>query len=604
MQFRALSFLFVLSYIFPLSCNSQAEEVSAPKYTLVAFASRDSSLYKIGEDIIFLVSLNSAKPVQAIAGKELSYRIQGDGGLNQKGTVISALKPVEIRTSMSRAGFVLLTVELRDKQQILASVYAGAGVEPEKIRSGTNDPTDFDQFWKEQIVALRQRQPKILEEEITDGENSDNARIYNIRIEDGIVNATGVLALPKTILPDGHPLYVTFNGASGIGARANIHKLLTGNVITFNMNIHDTKNQISGREEVLAMRKLPAINSYQFVNADQRELYAPKIIFLRIIRVLDYLKTRPEWNQQDLVAAGPSFGGAQAVVAAALDPQVKLCLAGAPAMCDHLGARNQQKSGWPQLLSNSGLCKDPETAAKASENSAYFDIANFARRVSCETVFGVGFIDRSCAPTSVYAAYNNLATTNKRMIHATRGGHGGSSKPGELGAFEVDRDPALAKLLKLSLLKNGDFEFSSKRPIQDSTEASRVWQFRSERIPWAWYFNPNNPGQAELCQDDQAPSGQKFLRLSGENIFVGQSFEFIPTENAVQISLFARGSGELCLRLSGKTQHDKIHTLDSPERWSEIREILPIPELAKLFWMRISGNFDIDHLQLTPINIP
>ena len=52
--------------------------------------------------------------------------------------------------------------------------------------------------------------------------------------------------------------------------------------------------------------------------------------------------------------------------------------------------------------------------------------------------------------------------------------------------------------------------------------------------------------------------------------------------------------------MSGKTQHDKIYTLDSPERWTEIREILPIPKLVRLFWLRITGILDLDKLLILP----
>ena len=41
-------------------------------------------------------------------------------------------------------------------------------------------------------------------------------------------------------------------------------------------------------------------------------------MYLRVLRALDYMKSRPEWNGKDLIIRGGSLGGIQAIVAAAL----------------------------------------------------------------------------------------------------------------------------------------------------------------------------------------------------------------------------------------------------------------------------------------------
>lgn len=51
-------------------------------------------------------------------------------------------------------------------------------------------------------------------------------------------------------------------------------------------------------------------------------------MYLRVLRALDYVKTLPEWDGKNLIVIGSSQCGAQAIVAAALDPQVSLCLTG------------------------------------------------------------------------------------------------------------------------------------------------------------------------------------------------------------------------------------------------------------------------------------
>ena len=59
----------------------------------------------------------------------------------------------------------------------------------------------------------------------------------------------------------------------------------------------------------------------------------------------------------------------------------------------------------------------------------YFDIVNFAKRVRCDTVMSVGFIDAVCPATSVYAAYNVLGTPKKVMYEVPLGDHGFNHDP-------------------------------------------------------------------------------------------------------------------------------------------------------------------------------
>ena len=83
----------------------------------------------------------------------------------------------------------------------------------------------------------------------------------------------------------------------------------------------------------------------------------------------------------------------------------------------------------------------------------YFDTAIFAKRVRCETIFGCGFIDMVCPPTSVYAAYNNLGSREKQIYNVPQGGHGGNLRKGIPGAFGYDAGRARAVCLPENVKK-------------------------------------------------------------------------------------------------------------------------------------------------------
>ena len=54
---------------------------------------------------------------------------------------------------------------------------------------------------------------------------------------------------------------------------------------------------------------------------------------------------------------------------------------------------------------------------------AYFDPVHFARRITCPVMVTVGFVDNTCFPSGIYAAYNQLAG-EKTVLNCLESGHG------------------------------------------------------------------------------------------------------------------------------------------------------------------------------------
>jgi len=79
-------------------------------------------------------------------------------------------------------------------------------------------------------------------------------------------------------------------------------------------------------------------------------------------------------------------------------------------MCDHSGMIN----GWPLTVP---VEKDGTYNKQISESTRYIDSVNFARKSKAYGIFTVGFIDNTCRPTSVYAAYNSFGGVDKQMIN-------------------------------------------------------------------------------------------------------------------------------------------------------------------------------------------
>ena len=86
-------------------------------------------------------------------------------------------------------------------------------------------------------------------------------------------------------------------------------------------------------------------------------------------------------------------------------------------MNDHTGAQAGRIAGWPKFIATGESAPaEVVTAVK------YFDGVNFAARIKAPGFFTVGFIDTTCPPSSVYAAYNAV-TTRKEIFNDITSGH-------------------------------------------------------------------------------------------------------------------------------------------------------------------------------------
>jgi cephalosporin-C deacetylase-like acetyl esterase len=133
-------------------------------------------------------------------------------------------------------------------------------------------------------------------------------------------------------------------------------------------------------------------------------------MFLRLVRAIDFLTAQPEWDGRVVIVHGSSQGGAQSLVAAGLDPRVTFFAAGVPAGCDHTGFKAGRINGWPKFIATGET--PPLNVVEAVR---YYDAVNFITRSKAAGIVTVGFIDTTCPPSSVYAAYN--AIPGRKQIH-------------------------------------------------------------------------------------------------------------------------------------------------------------------------------------------
>lgn len=385
----------------------------ASTYALSVAADRADAVYRRGEEVTFRIELlRDGVPAD---GAAVRWAISTDGVAPEtKGMTELAQGKATIAGRLDEPGFLHCVVTFAASGGSTHVARAGAAIDPQDIRPSLPAPRDFDEFWeakKRQLagVPVRARLTPV-------DAGRPGIEAFDLQADCLGAPVSGYLARPTGAAPKSLPAILLVHGA---GVRSAVLGHAVGwaaeRMLALDINAHGLPN---GRPE--AFYKELAEGDYKDYRTRGRE--SPETIyftgmFLRLIRALDVLTSQPEWDGRTVVVHGSSQGGCPSIVAAGLDPRVTLFAAGVPAGCDHTGFKAGRINGWPKFIA---IGEDPPSTVM--EAVRYVDAVNFAARVRCPGIMTVGFIDTTCPPTTVYAAYNALAGP-KQIYHDVRHGH-------------------------------------------------------------------------------------------------------------------------------------------------------------------------------------
>ncbi|MFN0076871.1 MAG: acetylxylan esterase [Prosthecobacter sp.] len=391
--------------LFLAAVLSLPAQTPAPVIALKAVTDHVDALYKVGETATF--TIEASQDGKPLADGKVVCVFSKDGVQSQPPQTLNVKDgKTTVIGKLDEPGFLLLRVTSGK-----AVAMASAGYDPLQLKPSMPVPEDFDAFWAAQKAELAKVPMKSTLTPVPTP--AKGVAAFDVQIDCLGKPVSGYFGKPQKVKPQSLPAILHVHGA---GVRsANLGNTYwaanAGGMLALDINAHGIPNG-KPKEFYDALTNGELKGYPQSGNKDREQCYF-KGMFLRLIRAIDFLTAQPEWDGKTLIVYGASQGGFQAFAAAGLDARVSFICAGVPAGCDHTGSQANRISGWPKIVPNDTEGKPDAAALQASR---YFDNVNFATRAKCQgAAVTVGFIDTTCPPTSVYAAYNAL--TLPKTIH-------------------------------------------------------------------------------------------------------------------------------------------------------------------------------------------
>jgi cephalosporin-C deacetylase len=402
----------------PVAARLSAAE---PAYQLRLVTDRPEATYQVGETAKFLISVTQGEA--PVTSGEVTYEV--DDFIQDhppatpfpRGQLTLDDGVGSVAVSLDQPGFRRCRATFKSADGKTVAAIAAAAFAPQKIEPSLPTPDDFDQFWTDQKSALAEV-PMAAQLSAVDSPNPD-VQCYDVQIPClGGAPVSGYLALPKDAAAQSLPAILWVHGA-GVRSSvlANAVQGATHGMLSMDINAHGIPN--GKPAQFYADLIKGRLKNYRHEGRENRDTIYFRGMVLRLIRALDYLASRPEWDGKVLVAIGHSQGGGQALMAGGIDDRVTLIATGVPALCDHGGRAAGRVNGWPKLVPTG---PDGAPELEALRASRYVDAVNFASRCKAEAIMSVGFIDMVCPPSSCYAAYNCLQGP-KQIINEPLMGH-------------------------------------------------------------------------------------------------------------------------------------------------------------------------------------
>ena len=280
------------------------------------------------------------------------------------------------------------------------------GYEPTNIVSLPDSPADFDEFWQRAIAELA-----AVPGEYVVAENQQASgklrKAYDVSMRSlGGETIRGRLYVP--VKKGKYPALIYYNGYGGkiwdmdVDGRSDIIEFVTG---------------VRGQ---MFNEPYNTYGDWIRYNLGEPESYYYRGAYMDTLRFLDFIEQHPSVDTSRIYAEGGSQGGALTLVAAALAPsRFKGIAPYIPFMSDFPDYFKIVE--WPMSAIMEAAREKGLSEQQALDCMRYFDVKNFARKISCPVMMGIGLQDPTCPPHTNMSSYNLITSPKELIIYPTCG---------------------------------------------------------------------------------------------------------------------------------------------------------------------------------------
>ena len=376
-------------------------------------------LYKTGEKAKVEVSLYRYGMPQNV---EVTYEIGPDmmPATSSGKVMLKGGRAVIDMGTMKAPGFL----DLRLKAALDGHSYehhVKLGFSPEQLKPYTKNPADFDLFWQKAIEKARKEvkdKQLLVNKKKVEEYCTDETDMYLVKLKtDQHHSIYAYLSMPTPNTqhpsPQKYPVVLCPPGAGVKTIKEPMRNLYyaKNGFIRLEMEIHGLNPEMTTEQFKEISSAFDHENGYLCNGLDDKDNYYMKHVYVACVRALDYLCSLPEWDGQNVFVQGGSQGGALSLITAALDQRVKTCVANHPALSDMAGYLAGRAGGYPHFNRQNNML----TPAKV-ETLSYYDVVNFARRITCPVYMTWGYNDNVCPPTTSYIVWNLISAPKESLI--------------------------------------------------------------------------------------------------------------------------------------------------------------------------------------------
>jgi len=294
--------------------------------------------------------------------------------------------------------------------------------ELEKIDVPKTARPDFDKFWEETLEKVENKKLNVKSKVIDHPFKSAEIRELTYEGLDGTPVST-YLMLPKEAKTGSVPVVIAYHGFTWhkMYPEQYAHWLMVGvAVIAIDFRLQaGTTGSNSG---------FPQGMGQYYVNLgilDINKYYNYHLITDALLAVKLARETK-EIDINKIAVEGASQGGAISLTVSALDKSVSLSMALVPST-SWIEKRIMERTG---SFANVGeyIARHPQHLDKILETLSYVDNINFADKINCPILVGLGLKDPGCTPETVYASINKIKSEKKIIPYAFQEHNAGATQ--------------------------------------------------------------------------------------------------------------------------------------------------------------------------------